>query len=70
MGYNKRTKERRKIMTYEDVYRNCDTAEEAYTLAANDVRVAIFCGANPNSIKAIESALNKIAKEKGWSDNE
>ena len=57
-------------MTYEDVYRNCDTAEEAYTLAANDVRVAIFCGANPNSIKAIESALNKIAKEKGWSDNE
>lgn len=57
-------------MTY---YEHYLTAQEEWDLIAmmkHDAKCAIIFGNNPDRIKAIEDAANKVAKEKGWDLNE
>ena len=40
--------------------------EELIEKGKKDAEVALFLGANPDRMKAIEDAMNEVAKEKGW----
>lgn len=56
-------------MTYYESYVACGSIEKAKEKAAQDTKVAIFLGNNPDRHKAIESALNKaIADMRGEQD--
>lgn len=35
-----------------------------------DTTIALFFGSNPDRIKAIEDAMNEVAEEKGWNNEE
>ena len=50
-------------MTYEESYRALSTSEEIKAKVKQDVKVAIFLGNNPDRIKAIENAANKVLME-------
>lgn len=53
-------------MTYKDHYRQLNSFEEMQDRVLFDTKVAIMLGGNPDRIKAIEDAMNKIVTEKGW----
>lgn len=35
-----------------------------------DTTIALFFGGNPDRVKAIEDAMNEVAEEKGWNNEE
>jgi hypothetical protein len=51
-------------MTYLESYRKCKTVEEIKRKVVLDTKVAIFFGANPDRIKAIEDAMNQAIAER------
>lgn len=51
-------------MTYEESYRALRTSEEIKAEVKQDIKVAIFLGRNPDRIKAIKDAANKVLMEK------
>ena len=51
-------------MTYYEAYSACKTEEEIKEKVKHDTKVAIFLGANPDRIKAIEDAMNKAMVDK------
>ena len=53
-------------MTYEESYRKFNNIEDAKEQVKKDIRIAWTFGGNPDRLKAIEDALNRVAKEKGW----
>lgn len=53
-------------MTYYEKYQFCNTLSELKEEAVKDTKVAVFIGSNPDRIKAIEDAMNDVAREKGW----
>lgn len=53
-------------MTYEECYRKFHNIEDAKEQVKKDVNIAWVLGGNPDRLKAIEDALNRVAKEKGW----
>ena len=50
-------------MTYKESYKQCNTIEELKRMALKDTEIAIFLGANPDRIRAIETAMNERADE-------
>ena len=57
-------------MTYYKLYLQSKTETELKSMMERDAKVALFLGSNPDRIKAIEDAGNKVAREKGWTENE
>ena len=57
-------------MTYYKLYLQSKTETELKSMMERDAKVALFLGSNPDRIKAIEDAGNKVAREKGWLENE
>lgn len=55
-------------MTYYEAYSKCITREQMEEAMKHDAEVAMFLGANPDRLKAIEDAANRVAEEKGWLD--
>ena len=55
-------------MTYYEAYSKCETREQMEEAMKHDVEVAMFLGSNPDRLKAIEDATNRVAEEKGWVD--
>jgi len=51
-------------MTYYEAYSAYKTEEKIKEMAKRDIKVAIFLGANPDRIKAIEDAMNKAIADK------
>lgn len=45
-------------MTYKESYKQCNTIDEL-----KQTEIAIFLGANPDRIRAIENAMNERANE-------
>lgn len=50
-------------ITYKDYYSNAHSIEKLKDMALRDIEIAIFLGANPDRIKAIEDAMNERAEE-------
>lgn len=50
-------------MTYKESYKQCNTIDELKQMAIKDTEMAIFLGANPDRIRAIENAMNERADE-------
>lgn len=57
-------------MTYYEHYLTAQEECDLIALMKHDAKCAIIFGNNPDRIKAIEDAANKVAKEKGWDLNE
>lgn len=57
-------------MTYYEKYSMLKSEEELKLVMKEDAKVALFLGGNPDRIKAIEDAGNKVANEKGWTEGE
>ena len=57
-------------MTYYQIYSQLKSEKELKSMMERDAKVALFLGSNPDRIKAIEDAGNKVAREKGWLENE
>lgn len=55
-------------MTYYERYQTAQDKEDLLDMMKDDAIVAVFLGNNPDRIKAIEDAGNRVAKEKGWND--
>lgn len=55
-------------MTYLESYRKTTSLDELRTIAISDTKIAIFLGNNPDRIKAIEDAMNKVIEENGWDE--
>ena len=55
--------------TYYEVYSKCNTEKEMITKMKDDTLVAVLLGSNPDRLKAIEDAGNKVSAEKGWDEN-
>ena len=55
-------------MTYKERYSQCNTIDELKQMAIKDTEIAMFLGANPDRIKAIENAMNERADEIEKSD--
>lgn len=53
-------------MTYYEKYLLLKSEAELKLAMKEDAKVALFLGGNPDRIKAIEDAGNKVANEKGW----
>ena len=52
--------------TYYEVYSKCSTEGELLAKMKDDIIIAVFLGSNPDRLKAIEDAGNKVAAEKSW----
>lgn len=50
-------------MTYKERYSQCNTIDELKQIAIKDTEIALFLGANPDRIKAIEDAMNERVNE-------
>lgn len=57
-------------MTYYEHYLTAQEECDLIAIMKHDAKCAIIFGNNPDRIKAIEDAANKVAKEKGWDLNE
>ena len=57
-------------MTYYEAYSLLKSEAELKLTMEQDAKVAIFFGANPDRLKAIGEAGNKVANEKGWTERE
>lgn len=55
-------------MTYYEKYSKLQSEEELKDWMKRDTYAAVVLGNNPDRIKAIEDAGNRVAKEKGWND--
>jgi hypothetical protein len=55
-------------MTYYEAYSTCQNEEKIKEMAIRDTEVAIFLGNNPDRIKAIEDAMNKVIANKAESE--
>lgn len=53
-------------MTYYEKYSKLQSEEELKDWMKRDTYIAVVLGNNPDRIKAIEDAGNRVAKEKGW----
>ena len=53
-------------MTYYDAYKLVATENELLDKMRRDIKVACVWGNNPDRLKAIEDAGNRVAKERGW----
>ena len=51
-------------MTYYEKYKKCDSIETIIEQVKQDIKIAIFLGNNPDRIKAIEDAMNKVIDER------
>ena len=56
-------------MTYYERYQTAQNKDNLSDMMKDNVIVAVFLGNNPDRIKAIEDAGNKVAKENGWWKN-
>lgn len=57
-------------MTYYERYQTAQDKNDLLYMMINDATVAVFLGNNPDRIKAIEDAGNKVARERGWNLHE
>jgi hypothetical protein len=55
-------------MTYEERFMTAKTFDELKDMAVESAKVAMFL--NPDRLKPIEEALNKVAEAKGWKGDE
>lgn len=53
-------------MTYYNMYKLVATENELLDKMKRDAKVACVWGNNPDRLKAIEDAGNRVAKERGW----
>jgi hypothetical protein len=53
-------------MTYYETFSALLSFDELKSEVKHQTVVAILMGGNPDRIKAIEDAMNKVIKEKGW----
>ena len=53
-------------MTHYEKYSMLKSEAELKLAMKEDAKVAFLLGGNPDRIKAIEDAGNKVANEKGW----
>lgn len=53
-------------MTYYEKYKAAREECDLKAMMKHDVKCAIIFGNNPDRIKAIEDAGDKVAREKGW----
>ena len=56
-------------MTYYEAYCVCKSEDELKRAMKRDAEIAVLFGSNPDRLRAIEDAGNKVMSEKGW-DNE
>lgn len=54
-------------MKYIDAYRQCKSCHELCETMKRDARIALLLG-NPDRLKEIENAFNKVIEERGWED--
>ena len=54
------------VMTYYEHYLTAHEECDLIAMMKHDTKCAIIFGNNPDRIKAIEDAGNKVAREKGW----
>ena len=57
-------------MTYYEHYLTAHEECDLIAMMKHDAKCAIIFGNNPDRIKAIEDAGNKVAREKGWNLHE
>ena len=57
-------------MTYYEKYSAARDECDLIAMMKHDVKCAIIFGNNPDRIKAIEDAANRVAKERGWDSRE
>lgn len=55
-------------MTYYESFSMCKTEDELREAMREQAEIAIFLGANPDRLRAIEKAGNEVALEKGWNE--
>lgn len=53
-------------MTYSEAYQKAETPQELIDAVRHDVLVWALYGRNPDRMKAITAAMNKVAKRKNW----
>ena len=53
-------------MTYYESFSAARTMVGLCAMVKEQTRIAILLGANPDRIKAIEEAMNRVANERGW----
>lgn len=53
-------------MTYYEHYQTAHEECDLIAMMKHDTKCAIIFGNNPDRIKAIEDAGNKVAHERGW----
>ena len=54
------------VMTYYERYQTAQNKDDLSDMIKDDAIVAVFLGNNPDRIKSIEDAANKVARERGW----
>lgn len=57
-------------MTYYESFSIAETEHDLKILMKESARVAVMFGNNPDRIKAIEDAGNRVAHERGWDSHE
>ena len=57
-------------MTYYERYQTAQDKNDLLYMIIKDATVAVVLGNNPDRIKAIEDAGNKVARERGWNLHE
>lgn len=50
--------------TYEEEYRKLPTTKAIMDMAKRDMNVAIFLGSNPDRLRAIQTAVDKVLTER------
>ena len=55
-------------MTYYEKYSAARDKCDLIGMMKHDTKCAIIFGNNPDHIKAIEDAANKVLSERGWND--
>lgn len=58
------------MATYYENFSKCKTERELMSEIQKQVKIAIFLGANPDRLKAIEDAGNKVSIERCWSGDQ
>ena len=58
------------MKTYKESYMQLSSLKELTDKVKVDTTIALFFGGNPDRVKAIEDAMNEVAEEKGWNNEE
>lgn len=58
------------MATYEETYRKLPTTQAVLNMAKRDMNVAIFLGSNPKRLRAIQTAVNTVLKERESQEKE